>query len=219
MISKKPDLKHRPEQIKIKGDSLLYANDEIRRHPTQDFDLEIVSALPKPHWTPNAGIGFEGSWYNCVAKETKNKRYVFRLKKIDEPTIFRTAYEYTPAEVQSLYREYLRKERGVWIEPLAPLWGFLEQEEQEKLAAIYDYQPMKFTKWSIIAVALLCITNLVVSGLNVAAGIQRTIDFVLLIPCLYFLIESASRWKRYREGKPSGSLLGKLLRLLARSAL
>src|SRR5262249_25221425 len=153
--------------------SLLYANDEIRRQATKDFDLEVVSALPKPDWTPNAGIGFEGSWYNCVATETKNQRHIFRLKKIDEPTVFRTAYEYTPAEVQNLYREHLKKERGVWIEPLSPLWGFLGKEDQEKLAAIYDYQPLKFTKWSIFAVAFLCLANLVVSALNLAAGIER----------------------------------------------
>lgn len=208
----------RSERVKVKDSSLLYTNDEIRRQSTPEYDLEITSALPKPHWTQNAAIGFEGAWYNCVSAETKNRRYVFHLKKMDDPILLRTAYEYTPAEVQTLYRDHLKKERGVWIEPLSPLWGFLEKEDQEKLAAIYDYQPLKFTKWSIIATALLCITNLLVTGLNIAAGIPHTIDFVLLIPCVYFTIESVRRWKQYRAGNASGSLLGKPLGFLVRRA-
>ncbi|PWT88487.1 MAG: hypothetical protein C5B54_10620 [Acidobacteria bacterium] len=214
------------ERLKVSGNRaalLQNAKDKISTVKDKDYDLEIRSVLPKPHWGPATGIEYLGDWYLCTEsgkeKENGDLSYYFHLHKIQDATVFRTTTKYTPDEVRELYRAQVRVNRSTWVEPLAPLWGVLDAPDQKQLATIYRYEPLRFTKWSIIVLGLFSISNLVVIILNLIGGVAGTLDVILFVPCVYLLLESISRWNLYRQKEPSGSLLGKLVRPLISNVL
>jgi hypothetical protein len=189
----------------------------------KDYHLEITSLLPKPHWNMQTGIQFNGQWYGLVdstaIKDANETRYRFRLKKAEEGVFFRDTSFYSPDEVKKLYVEKRRRDLSTWVDTFAPFWGLLDEHDQKRLGELYAFDGLKFSKWTIIAIGVLSLANLIVSITNIAAGIGRSLDTCLLLLSIYFLVESIGRLQSLRSGKPSGSVLGIFVRPLASKLL
>jgi hypothetical protein len=194
-------------------------NDKIRTVEAKDHDLEIISILPKPHWNAMTGIQFEGVWYGLVESQTfqegSETRYKFLLKKAPDNFIFRTTSFYTRDEIQQLEKRRRRLELGTWVKTFAPFWGLLNKMDQERLEKLYEFDSLKFTLITIVALGALGFFNLLGSGLKVANGTAGQLDHLLLLVALYFFAESVFRWNFWRKGEPSGSALGMLVRPFA----
>ena len=203
---------------------LANARDEIIPAENEEgYDLEVVSVLPKNHWNPRVGIGINGIWYGLVHSEKlkhgKEIRYRFRLRKAPEGTWFSSVIEYNPEEVQLMYRANRRTDLKTWSDTFALFWGLLSREDQERLEDLYDFDSMKFTTVTVVALGILALASLLVSAINLLAGTGTALDVWLLLPSGFLLLESFSRWKDLKAGQPSGSILGVFIRPFARKLL
>jgi hypothetical protein len=202
---------------------LANARDEIIPAQNEEYDIEVISILPKNHGNPRIGIGFNGNWYGLVETEKikhgKDIRYRFCLKKATENTWFPSVIEYNPEEVQLMYRNRRRTDLKTWADTFAVLWGLLSREDQERLESLYDFDSIKFSRLTVFAIGILAFANLLVSTINLALGLGTVLDAWILLPAGFFLLESFSRWKDLKAGQPSGSLLGVFFRPLARKLL
>jgi hypothetical protein len=194
-------------------------NDEIRTVEGKDYDLEIISLLPKPHWNPRTGIQFEGIWYGMInsqiLQEGKERRYKFLLKKAPDNYSFRTTSIYTRDEINQLMRQRRRLELSTWVNTFAPLWGLLNRADQERLEALYDFDALKFSFITIVSLTALAFFNAVACIANLMSGRATRLDHILLLPTLYFLVEEVARLISWKKGEPSGSILGVLARPFA----
>ncbi|MCI0413579.1 hypothetical protein L0222_12370 [bacterium] len=202
---------------------LANARDEVIPAENEAYDLEVLSVLPKNHWNPRIGIGINGAWYGLVEtdkiKHGKNIHYRFRLKKAPEGTWFSSVIEYNPDEVQLMYLATRKTDLKTWVDTFAVLWGLLSREDQERLENLYDFDSMKFSRLTIVAIGILAFANLGVSLMNLLTGLGRALDAWLLLLSGFFLFETFSRWKDLRAGQPSGSVLGVFVRPFARKLL
>jgi hypothetical protein len=189
-------------------------------NPLSDGEhVEIISILPKPHWNSRLGIGFNGSWYAVVETDRlphgKQILHRFLLKKVPEGTWFASVIHYSPDEVEVLLKNKLRLDLKTWVDTFAFFWGFLSRKDQTRLEELYDFDSLKFTRLTIFVIAILSGANLLVSIINLSAGVGRGIDVWLVLPAGFLLLESYSRWQDLKRGEPSGSILGRLIRPLA----
>jgi hypothetical protein len=189
-------------------------------HPLSDGEhVEIVSILPKPHWTSRVGIGWNGVWYGVVETEKltngKEIRHRFLLKKAPEGTWFASVIDYSPDEVDVLFRKKVQLDRKTWVDTFAFFWGLMSREDQTTLEELYDFDALKFTKLTIFVIAILAGVNLLVSIINLVAGVGGSLDVWLILPAGFLLLESYSRWQDWKRGEPSGSILGRLVRPFA----
>ena len=219
-----PDFQQRRfEKMETGHKQLVKAVDEVHEMEGKDFDLEIISILPKPHWSPLTGIRYKGTWYGYLDSEKVGKaeslKYRFRLKRAPEGMVFRTFLEYTPEEVQELYRQQKRRDAGTWITTFSPFWGLLDTPDQKRLQEIYGFEAMRFTWWTILALGLLGFFNFLASVLNLAAHMGTPGDVLWLIASAYLLLETYLRWNKFKQGEPSGSVLGILFQPFARRLL
>ncbi len=185
--------------------------------------MEIISVLPKPHWNSRVGIAFNAVWYGLIETE-KIKRgndisYRFVLKKAPEGTWFASVIDYNPDEVQILYRNKRRLDLKTWVDTFAVFWGLLSRDDQVRLESLYDFDSLKFTRLTVLSVAVLAFANLSVSLINLMTGLATSLDAWVLIPSGFLLLESFSRWKDLKAGEPSGSILGAVVRPFARKLL
>jgi len=220
MIRRSMDPAVRKQEIETlwKGPASFYlkSRDRVSEVSNTDYDLEVLSNLPKPHWNMLTGIIYNEIWYGLIdsqaVREEHQTCYRFRLRKAPEGSVFRSTTRYTPEEVSRLYREERRRELGVWVKTFAPFWGLLDEAEQERLEELYEFDSLKFTHVSLIAIALLAFFNLLASIANLFSGIGTPVDFVLLLLSGYLLFESYQRREKWKSGKPSGSALAVFLR-------
>ncbi len=213
-----PDIHKREEETQWKGRASLYLNarDQVSEISNADYDLEVYSILPKPHWNTLTGIIYNETWYGLVDSDTvrdeERPRYRFRLKKAPVGSVFRSTTRYSPEEITRLYKEERRREKGVWVSTFAPFWGLLDEAEQERLEELYEFDALKFTHISVIAIGLLAFFNCLASIANILSGIGTPMDFLLLLLSGYLLVESYQRREKWKAGKPSGSALAVFLR-------
>lgn len=213
-----PAVRKQEVEAQWKGPASFYltSRDRVSEVSNTDYDLEVFSNLPKPHWNMLTGIIYNEIWYGLIdsqaIREEQATRYRFRLKKAPQGSVFRSTTHYTPEEVSRLYKEERRRELGVWVKTFAPFWGLLDEAEQERLEELYEFDTLKFTHVSLIAIALLAFFNLLASIANILSGIGTPVDFVLLLLSGYLLVESYQRREKWKAGKPSGSALAVFLR-------
>jgi len=213
-----PAVRQQGIETQWKGRASLYLDtrDQVSEISGEDYHLEVFSNLPKPHWNMLTGIIYNEIWYGLVdsqiIREEQQSRYRFRLKKAPQGSVFRSTAQYTPDEVGRLYKEERRREMGVWVKTFAPFWGLLEEGEQERLEELYEFDTLKFTHVSLIAIGLLALFNLLASITNLLSGIGTPVDFLLLLLCGYLLVESYQRREKWKAGQPSGSALAVFLR-------
>jgi hypothetical protein len=165
------------------------------------------------------GIRYNGIWYGPIDFQTirdgKTANYKILLKKAAEHFVFRTTCMYTPEDVRLLYEKIRRRDLSTWVDTFSPLWGLLDREDQKRFKELYDFDALKYTRWTFLAIGLLALVNLIASAANLASGIGTRLDAVLMIPSGYLLLESYTRWKDWKSGQPSGSILGFLFRPFA----
>ncbi len=104
---------------------------------------------------------------------------------------------------------------GAPVSPAEPLYGFLPRAAQERIARATGYQPLLYTKISILlsgAVGVLLAGSYEFTGELEpvpAAGAAR------IAIGLYLMAESAQRYIRFARREPSGTLIGWLVHAVA----
>lgn len=213
----------RLEQIRSR-DVLANARDEVRALETADGTdaLEVISLLPKPHWTINQTAIYLGEiCYYLAERETRDgadgPRYVFRLRRPEEEMFFREVAHYDPLEVRSLAAERKRQARGTWVETFAPLFGFLDAALQARLAERYDYDPRRATLSSVVIGVVVGVTGTLVP----LTYLERFgfADLLVLVGGVLLLVESIGRARRLNAEEIRGGFLGRLLGPLAERLL
>jgi len=206
------------------------ARDEVRSLPPRPGDadaparLEVVSLLPKEHWTANVtGIRYRGADYLLTERQVvagpDGRRHRFVLEQAPAEMIFRSGCDYRPEEVRELYRRSRQRRAATWVETAAVLWGLLDGELQRALGRAYRYEPRRFTRWTIAGEAVLGAYNLLASLARGAGGAGGAADGIVFLSGLFLLAESFLRWRAWRAGEVRGSLLGLPLAPFARRAL
>jgi len=102
---------------------------------------------------------------------------------------------------------------------LEPFLALLSPEEQEWIEGRHSFDPLRWGRRSAILVAILAITNVVISLGMLAQGHDDVWDFAWLLVGGYLCVEQVVRLRRIGQGHPAGSVLGALIRPLARSLL
>jgi hypothetical protein len=210
-------------RTKFQRKSPALQRDEVIEVSGTDYDLEIISDLPKNHWTTRVGIHFKDAWYGVVGTEKlshgKQIRYLFRLKRAPEGTWFGTVCEYDPSEVNVLHQKEKLIELKTWVDTFALFWGFLPREDQIRLENLYDFDSLKFNKITIVLTGIVAFVNCFISAVNLFTRIGSATDAWILVISGFFLFEVFLRWKDLRKGEPSGSVLAVFIRPLARKLL
>lgn len=200
-------------------DEYMNAMDQVTKVSGQKHDLEIVSDLPKPHWSTLIGISFENTWYGLIEStkmhEKDKTRYRFFLKKAPEGTVFRSTVEYTPDEIRRLYLEKRHQDLSTWVDTFCLLWGLLPEEDQRYLQKHYDFDAMKYSKWTTIALGFFGVGSFVASSISLASGFSVGTETLWFLFSSYLSLETFVRWTEFKKGNPSGSILGLLFRPFA----
>ena len=102
---------------------------------------------------------------------------------------------------------------------LEPLLGLLSPDEQDLLADRFGFQSVRWGKRSAIVLAVVAGLNVLASLLQMFAGAASAADLVWLAIGAGLLLEQLGRWRTLSRGRPAGSLLGGLVRPLARKLL
>jgi hypothetical protein len=116
-------------------------------------------------------------------------------------------------------RQELLDRKRTWVETLAPFWGLLDAATQQRLAELYEFDAPRHTGWSALGVGLFAIFDGVLAFHYLGSRQGGPGDFLMLLAAAYLVWESLVRMKRSRSGEPAGSVLGWILKPLARRLL
>jgi hypothetical protein len=198
--------------------------DDVRPVPAkgdEEAGFEVVSRLPKPHWTLHATpIHYAGKLWAAVERtETgtgAEKRHRFVLRPYDRDTLRSPPVDYDPAEVEQLHRREVIAVRQVWVALGAALWGLLDARRQEMLAAVFDFDPERQTRNSTTLGLGFGVLGAVIALVYLVSGGGRGIDWAMLCGGAAVAAESFARRRRLDErGVIPGSVLGVPLRPFA----
>jgi hypothetical protein len=209
------------EAMQSKRDQNLYLNavDEVKEVSGGDHDLEVISALPKPHWNVLTGILYRDTWFGLI--ETKKlrtddtTRYLFLLKRAPDGMVFRSATHYVPEEIQQIYKSMRHDDLGTWSDTFSVFWGLLPQQDQLRLKQEFGFDALKYTKWTIYALTAIGAANLFASAMSILAGLGNPGEVIWLVISGYLLGESFHRWRILQRELPSGSIFGWMFRPFA----
>ena len=198
------------------------ARDEVRF--LKGDRLEILSRLPKKHWTVNlTGVRYGDQYYYVddrqVLETKKGLRHRFVLKVPETEILFKDVYDYDPTEVREVYREERRLDAAMWVETFSFLWGFLDQTTQVRIEKSYDYEPWNKTRWSTTLATLVALWW-ILDGVSAAQTGRATLtDGLAFLAALYMLWECWMRRRALGEGEIRGSVLRWVLKPLVLPAL
>jgi hypothetical protein len=102
---------------------------------------------------------------------------------------------------------------------LEPLLALLSPEEQEWIEGRHSFDPLRWGRRSSILVGILAAANVVISLGMIAQGHDDFWDFAWLLVGGYLCVEQVIRLWKLAQGHAAGSVLGALVRPLARSLL
>ncbi len=203
---------------------MLAARDRVRPLDHHEYDLEVVSRLPKDHWTTGVtGIEYDGETYFLIERkmlETRDgPRHHFLLQRPKHEVLFKQYVRYHPDEVRDVYRAGRRAKTATWVETFVFFWGFTPGPIQMRLARTYNYDPDKWTFRTVVGAAVFGVLMALASAVTVLGGIGDAGDAIRLFLGLLLAWEAAVRWSKFRAGELPGSLLGIPLQPLAERAL
>ncbi len=203
---------------------LLAARDRVRTLNHSEYHLEVISRLPKDHWTVNVtGIEYQGEAYVLLERKIlqteDGPRHHFLLQKPDHEVLYKQYVRYQPEEVRDVYRGQQIAKTATWVETFPFLWGFTPGATQQRLARIYNYDPEKWTFRTIAGAAAFGVILLVGSAVAVVGGVGDGADALRFFLGLFLAWEAAVRWSKFRGGELPGSLLGVVLRPFASRVL
>ena len=206
--------------------SLLWSRavDHVRPLEEDGKRLEIISLLPKDHWTAfRTGIRFRDKIYVLIERQGSDDglqiRHRFVLEEAEPEHVFAIVVDYEPEEVRDLHRNTEIEKRRIWVETFAPVWGLLEAPMQEKLKRIYGHEPLEYAKTSALFLIASGGLGVVLAIKNIVTGTGGLSDLLVGILAAYILVENLDRRKKIQAGVVAGSKLGILLRPLARALL
>ena len=203
---------------------LLAARDQVRPLDHQDYDLEVLSRLPKDHWTANVtGIEYQDETYLLIERQLlqagDGPRHRFLLQKPRHEILFKTFVRYHPEEVRDIYRARERAKTATWVETFPFLWGLTSPATQERLGRVYDYQPEKWSRWTAALGAACGVLFILRGGGAMFGGFASAGTTIGFLAGIYLVWESAIRWSKLRAGELRGSLLGLAFEPLAKRCL
>lgn len=99
---------------------------------------------------------------------------------------------------------------------LEPLLALLSREEQRLLAERFGFDPVRWGRITAAILLTIAGANVVTSLLNLAAGRTGGADVAWLLAGGFLCFEQIRRWKRFSAGEAAGSVLGILIRPLAK---
>jgi hypothetical protein len=100
-----------------------------------------------------------------------------------------------------------------------PLWALLPAGEQEKLRHRFGFEAVRWGRVTAATLFLVGAANALASTVSVAAGRADVSDVAWLAAGLFLCAEQVARWRALRNGRPRGSVLGWIVRPLARPLL
>lgn len=98
---------------------------------------------------------------------------------------------------------------------MEPLLALLTPEEQELLERRFDFDALKWGRFSVLALLAISTLNLIASLANFAGGADTLWDVLWLLAGGFLLLEQIGRRGRIAQGRPAGSILGAFVRPLA----
>ncbi|MCP3957498.1 MAG: hypothetical protein GY719_06565 [bacterium] len=207
-------------QVRVDTLGLRTARDRVRRLEGGPNDLEVISRMPKDHWTANVtGIEYQGEAYLLIERGVidtdAGRRHRFLLAKPKHNVLFKSYVLYDPEEVREIYRQQRLTKSAMWAETFAFLWGLTDGATQERLAKLYKYDPDRWTTWTTIAGG---VGGLALCGRGIymmAGDYVHFVDGIAFFLGLFLTWEAAIRWSRLKDGQLTGSLAGLLLKPLA----
>ncbi|HYR45437.1 MAG TPA: hypothetical protein VER78_00435 [Thermoanaerobaculia bacterium] len=102
---------------------------------------------------------------------------------------------------------------------LEPLLGLLSPDEQDVLADRFGFESVRWGRRSAVVLAVVAGLNALASLLQMFAGAAGAVDLVWLAVGAGLFLEQLGRWQTLSRGRPAGSLLGGLVRPMARKLL
>jgi hypothetical protein len=102
---------------------------------------------------------------------------------------------------------------------MEPFLALLTPEEQRRLEERYAFDPIRWGRIGAAILFLVCGSNAFAAAVNAAAGRATGADAAWLLAGTPLALEQLARWRRLRERRPAGSVLGALVRPLARRLL
>jgi hypothetical protein len=102
---------------------------------------------------------------------------------------------------------------------MEPFLALLTPEEQRGLEERFAFDPIRWGRIGAAILFLVCGSNAFAAAVNAAAGRATGADAAWLLVGTPLALEQVLRWRRLREGRPAGSVLGALVRPLARRLL
>jgi hypothetical protein len=113
----------------------------------------------------------------------------------------------------------LRRRREMWVETLEPVLGLLEHDMQSRLAESFPaFDQLRATRSSVLGQGVFAVLSVLVAGSYLVSD-PRVVDAVVLVGAGALGLEAWSRHAAWRLGRVRGSVLGALLRPLARRLL
>jgi hypothetical protein len=211
------------------------SRDDVRRWAPEDpaaprtergdvVAIEITSDIERDDWVVGTtGVLIEGLAYRLIDRRHTTvegrRKVVYSLEVPEEATPFRRVVEWHPEQARDLARAEAVRDRGIWVEPLAPAWGLLDQELQDQIAASYDYRADRGTVYSLIATATIGVTALLQIRSHFQHDIAGFDDVLMALFGGWCLVETVLRAVNLRSGRPVPSALAPLVAPLARLAL
>lgn len=110
----------------------------------------------------------------------------------------------------------LRHDRYTMLEPLLAL---LSPDEQETLERRFAFDPLRWGRRTSTFILFVAGANVLISVAAFGSGTDVFLDFAALVVGGFFILEQISRRRKISDGHPAGSILGALVRPLARPLL
>ena len=102
---------------------------------------------------------------------------------------------------------------------LEPLVALLSPAEQDLLDQRFEFDPVRWGKRTVLLLGTVAGLNVFASLGMLLAGKAGSADVVWLLIGAILGLEQLFRWRSLSRGRPAGSLLGGLVRPLARKLL
>jgi len=205
------------------ADDIVDATDEVTVVTDGEHALEVLSLLPKPHWTDRTGIRHAGQLYAVASRSEVTlgglRHHQFLLTLWLESDNLAGIVDYSPTEVRALHLAERRTAGGAWIDALVAIWGLLGESDQRRLERTYGHDPIAATTLSIVVTVLLGLVAAGTALVYLAGDAARVLDLVALTVGLALLIDALRRWQHLGDGRIVASVLKPLVEPLARRLL